>query len=184
MTALLRRTHATVPCSPQGTATMDSPRSQPMLTPVCGGPSTPAWARQLELAARAQWPERARLAQQPELAAAARTELARQGDAAGAGSPGLITIESARMKIGAVGHSCSIRDPEVSFGKRSFLPNENPMVSTCVGTKEDVVPCRRNNFFDSASLSSLISRICHHFADVASHLMKMETTINVPLGLP
>jgi hypothetical protein len=58
------------------------------------------------------------------------------------------------------------------------------MVSTCVGTREDVVPCRRNDFFDFPSLSSLISMTRHHFANVAPHLMKIEITINIPLGLP
>jgi hypothetical protein len=33
-------------------------------------------------------------------------------------------------------------------------------------------------------LSSLINMPCQQFAEVAAHLMKMETTINVSLGLP
>jgi hypothetical protein len=58
------------------------------------------------------------------------------------------------------------------------------VVSTRIGTSEDVVSCTRNDFLKFSSLSSLINMTCHLFAEVAFYLMKMETTINVPLGLP
>jgi hypothetical protein len=80
---------------------------------------------------------------------------------------------------------CCTRDREDDLGKRSsFLPNGESLVSTHIGTSEDVVSCTRNDFLKFSSLSSLINMTCHLFGEVAFYLMKMETTINVPLGLP
>jgi hypothetical protein len=133
-------------------------------------------------------PERARLGTTAGARGGARLELARQG---GATELKLAHQSSSSWSLRGCAHedrgrryNCSTPDVEVSLGKRSFLPNGNSMVSMCVGTREDVVPCRRNDFFNFPSLSSLISMTRHHFANVAPHLMKIEITINVPLGLP
>jgi hypothetical protein len=133
----------------------------------------------------------------PTLALGARSECARLGMVAGARGGGaaracsprdggwsLLTWTHHCRACVAAGHSCSTPDPEVSFRRRSFLPNGISMVSTRFGTREDIVPCRRNSFLNFSSLPSLINLPCHHFADVVFHLMKTETTINVPLGLP
>jgi len=65
-----------------------------------------------------------------------------------------------------------------------FLPNGDFMVSWCIGSRVDLVSSWRNHFYDFCSLSSLITLPCQHFAYVASHLMRIETIINAPLGLP
>ena len=65
-----------------------------------------------------------------------------------------------------------------------FLPNGDFMVSWCIGSRVDLVSSWRNNFYDFCSLSSLITLPYQHFAYVASHLMRIETIINTPLGLP
>ena len=65
-----------------------------------------------------------------------------------------------------------------------FLPNGDFMVSWCIGSRVDLVSSWRNHFYDFCSLSSLITLPCQHFAYVASHLMRIETIINTPLGLP
>jgi hypothetical protein len=90
------------------------------------------------------------------------------------------------MNIGAARdlHDRNTPDRKASLGKRSFLPIGDSLVSTRIGSRVDVVPCTRNGFLSFRSLSSLISMPCHHFAEVASHLMKIETAVNIPLGLP
>ena len=65
-----------------------------------------------------------------------------------------------------------------------FLPNDDFMVSWCIGSRVDLVSSWRNQVYDFCSLSSLITLPCQHFAYVASHLMRIETIINAPLELP
>ena len=65
-----------------------------------------------------------------------------------------------------------------------FLPNGDFMVSWCIGSRVDLVSSWRNHFYDFCSLSSLITLPHQRFAYVASHLMRIETIINAPLGLP
>jgi hypothetical protein len=65
-----------------------------------------------------------------------------------------------------------------------FLPNDDFMVSWCIGSRVDLISSWRNHFYDFCSLSSLITLPCQHFAYVTSHLMRIETIINTPLGLP
>jgi hypothetical protein len=75
-------------------------------------------------------------------------------------------------------------DPENHLGKWSFLPIANSLVSTCIGSSVDVVSQGRNDFSSFPSVPLLINPPRHHFAEVASHLMKIETTIIILLGLP
>jgi hypothetical protein len=75
-------------------------------------------------------------------------------------------------------------DPENHLGKWSFLPIANSLVSTCIGSSVDVVSQGRNDFSSFPSLPSLMNPPRHNFAEVASHLMKIETTIIILLGLP
>jgi hypothetical protein len=42
----------------------------------------------------------------------------------------------------------------------------------------------RNGFYDFPSLSSLVNVLHSIFAEVAVELMKIETAVNAPLGLP
>jgi hypothetical protein len=65
-----------------------------------------------------------------------------------------------------------------------FLPNGDFMVSWCIGSRVDLISSWRNHFYDFCSLSSLITLPCQHFAYIASHLTKIKTIINAPLGLP
>ena len=65
-----------------------------------------------------------------------------------------------------------------------FLPNGDFMVSWCIGSREDLISSWGNHFYDFCSLSSLIMLPCQRFAYVTSHLMRIETIINTPLGLP
>jgi hypothetical protein len=66
---------------------------------------------------------------------------------------------------------------------RSFLPYGDFVVSILVGASVDVVPMARNDFLAFPSFSSLHSLSAHIFARVSSVLIKIETAINVPLGL-
>jgi hypothetical protein len=93
----------------------------------------------------------------------------------------------AHVKVGATGSTRLQRDTpdlEDDLGVRSFLPNGDFLVSSCIIPREDVVSQGRNSFLSFSSLPSFISLPCHLFAEVASHLLKIETTINVSLGLP
>jgi hypothetical protein len=47
------------------------------------------------------------------------------------------------------------------------------------GTSRARAVCTLNDFFGFYSLSSLIIPPNHHFAEVTSHLIKIETTINI-----
>jgi hypothetical protein len=66
----------------------------------------------------------------------------------------------------------------------SFLPIGVFAVSWRLESSEDVLSPSRNDFYDFSSLSSFISCHVSIFAYVAPHLLKIETIINVPLGLP
>jgi hypothetical protein len=91
------------------------------------------------------------------------------------------------VKVGATGSTRLQRDTpdlEDDLGVRSFLPNGDFLVSSCIIPREDAVSQGRNSFLSFSSLPSFISLPCHLFAEVASHLLKIETTINVSLGLP
>jgi hypothetical protein len=90
------------------------------------------------------------------------------------------------VKVGATGSARLQRDTpdlEDDLGVRSFLPSGDFLVSSCIVPREEVVSQRRNHFLSFASLPLFISMPCHLFAEVVSHLLKIETTINVPLGL-
>ena len=67
---------------------------------------------------------------------------------------------------------------------RWFLPNGVFTVSWCVGWSEDFVSPIGNDVYKFSSLSSLIRLTCQHFTYVAPHLIEIETTIKIPLGLP
>ena len=62
-----------------------------------------------------------------------------------------------------------------------FLSNGDFMVSWCIGSREDLISSWRNNFYDFCSLSSLITLPYQHFTYVVSHLIRIETIINIPL---
>ena len=65
-----------------------------------------------------------------------------------------------------------------------FLPNDDFIVSWCIGSRVDLVSSWRNQVYDFYSLSSLITLPCQHFAYVTNHLTRIETIINAPLELP
>jgi hypothetical protein len=70
-------------------------------------------------------------------------------------------------------------------GNQWFLPNAVSLVSSCVDPSEDVVSSSRNDFYCLCSLSA-INRLPHQqIAELSMQLRDIiETTINVPLGLP
>lgn len=65
-----------------------------------------------------------------------------------------------------------------------FLRNANFTISSCLGGREHVVFPLRNDFYRFGSLSSLIDYHVIIFAEVASHLIETETTINVHWDCP
>ena len=65
-----------------------------------------------------------------------------------------------------------------------FLPNDDFMVSLCIGSRVDLISSWGNHFYYFCSFSSLITLPCQHFTYVISHLIRIKTIINISLGLP
>jgi hypothetical protein len=70
-------------------------------------------------------------------------------------------LPGAQVKVGVRGSDLpvcsSTPDPADGFGLRSFLPNGDFFVSTCIDARVDVVSQGRNGFHIFPSLSSLIT---------------------------